>query len=29
MKAPQVLGGAGERDITPALLAIGRPLFPQ
>ncbi len=29
MKAPQSLKGPGESDITPAVLAIGRPLFSQ
>jgi DNA-binding CsgD family transcriptional regulator len=29
MKAPQALKGTGENDITPAVLAIGRPSFPQ
>ena len=29
MKAPQALKGTGENDITSAVLAIGRPSFPQ
>ena len=29
MKAPQAHKGTGENDIAPAVLAIGRPLFPQ
>ena len=29
MKAPPALKGPGEHDITPAVLAIGRPLFSQ